>query len=54
VRCLSEGHSGVLVALDPPTVRLVPLDQAANRMKVVPLDSDTVRTARELGICLGD
>jgi phosphofructokinase-like protein len=54
VRCLAEGHSGVMVALDPPTVRLVPLEQAANRMKCVGLDSDSVRTARDLGICLGD
>ena len=54
VRALAEGHSGVMVALDPPTVRYVPLAQATRRMKTVPLDCDTVRTARELGICLGD
>ncbi len=54
VRALSEGHSGVMVALDPPTVRYVPLAQATKRMKTVPPDCDTVRTARELGICLGD
>ncbi len=54
VRCLAEGTSGVMVALDPPTVRHVPLELATRRMKVVPLDSDTVLTARELGICLGD
>jgi 6-phosphofructokinase 1 len=54
VRALSEGHSGVMVALDPPTVRYVPLAQATKRMKTVPRDCDTVRTARELGICLGD
>jgi ATP-dependent phosphofructokinase / diphosphate-dependent phosphofructokinase len=54
VRALAEGRSGVMVALDPPTVRYVPLAQATKRMKTVPLDCDTVRTARELGICLGD
>jgi len=54
VRALAEGRSGVMVALDPPTVRYVPLAQATRRMKTVPLDCDTVRTARELGICLGD
>jgi 6-phosphofructokinase 1 len=54
VRALSEGHSGVMVALDPPTVRYVPLAQATKRMKTVPRDCDTVRTARDLGICLGD
>jgi 6-phosphofructokinase 1 len=54
VRALAAGKSGVMVALDPPTVRYVPLAEAAHRMKVVPVDCDTVRTARELGICLGD
>jgi len=54
VRALAEGRSGVMVALDPPTVRYVPLDQATRRMKTVPLDCDTILTARELGVCLGD
>lgn len=54
VRALAEGHSGVMVALAPPTVNYVPLELATKRMKVVPLDSDQMRTARELGICFGD
>jgi ATP-dependent phosphofructokinase / diphosphate-dependent phosphofructokinase len=54
VRALAEGRSGVMVALDPPTVRYVPLTEAIRRMKTVPLDSDTVVTARELGITFGD
>lgn len=54
VRALAEGQSGVMVALDPPTVRYVPLKKVAGRMKRVPLDSDTILTGRELGICFGD
>jgi 6-phosphofructokinase len=54
VRALAAGKTGVMVALDPPTVRYVPLAEATQRMKVVPLDCDTILTARELGICLGD
>jgi len=54
VRALEEGRSGVMVALDPPTVRYVPLKDATNRMKTVPLDCDTVITARDLGISFGD
>lgn len=54
VRALDEGHSGVMVALDPPTVRYVPLELATHRMKVVPPDSDTMLTARDLGISFGD
>jgi 6-phosphofructokinase 1 len=54
VRALENGQRGVMVALDPPTVRYVPLEEATRRMKSVPLDSDVVLTARDLGICLGD
>ena len=54
VRALAEGHSGVMVALDPPTVRYVPLELVAGRMKSVPRDCDTILTARELGISFGD
>jgi 6-phosphofructokinase 1 len=54
IRALAGGHDDVMVALDPPTVRLVPLSKVSGRMKTVPLDSDTVATARELGISFGD
>jgi ATP-dependent phosphofructokinase / diphosphate-dependent phosphofructokinase len=54
VRALAMGKTGVMVALDPPRVRYVPLAEATKRLKTVPLDSDTVMTARELGTCLGD
>jgi len=54
VRALAEGQCGIMVALDPPTVRYVPLEAATQRMKTVPLDSDIIFTARDLGICLGD
>ena len=54
VRAIDEGQRGIMVALDPPTVRYVPLEAATSRMKTVPLDSDVILTARDLGICLGD
>lgn len=54
IRAIDEGHSGVMVALDPPEVRYVPLEKAANRMKTVPVDCDTILTARDLGISFGD
>ncbi len=54
IRALDEGQSGVMVALDPPTVNYVPLAEATSRMKTVPLDCDTMLTARDLGICFGD
>ena len=54
VRTVSEGRFGVMVALDPPTVLAVPLEEATKRMKSVPLDCDTVLTARDLGVSFGD
>jgi 6-phosphofructokinase 1 len=54
VRVIGEGMRSVMVALDPPNVHTVDLAEATRRMKLVPLDSDTVRTAREMGISLGD
>jgi 6-phosphofructokinase 1 len=54
VRALEAGHSSVMVSLDPPHVRYQPLDAAVGRMKTVSLASDTVLTARDLGICFGD
>ena len=54
VRALDAGQAGVMVALDPPTVRYVPLEECTRRMKTVPLDCDTILTGRDLGICFGD
>jgi 6-phosphofructokinase 1 len=54
VRALGEGRSGIMVALDPPAVKYVALAASISRMKTVPVDCDTVLTARELGISFGD
>lgn len=54
VRCVAEGRFGTMVALDPPEVRAVPLQDAIDRIKTVPLDSDVMLTARDLGISFGD
>lgn len=54
VRCLLEGKINVMVALDPPVVKAIPLSDAIGRMKTVPLDCDTILTARSIGISFGD
>ncbi len=54
VRALADGQVNVMVALNPPHVQTIPIGQAIERMKVVTPDSDTVLTARSLGVCLGD
>ena len=54
VRLVAEGKFGTMVSLQPPNVRSVPITDALAKPKIVPLDSDTILTARETGICLGD
>lgn len=54
VRALAEGQTGIMVALDPPTVNYVPLKDVSGRMKRVPLDCDTILTGRDLGVSFGD
>ncbi len=54
VRALEDGESGVMVALDPPNVNYVPIAEATSRLKNVPLDCDTILTARDMGINFGD
>jgi 6-phosphofructokinase 1 len=54
VRCVEERRFGTMVALDPPDIRAVPLDEAIQQIKRVPIEGDTVHTARDLGVCFGD
>jgi len=54
IRCVAKGEFGTMVALDPPVVRAVPLDEALATSNPVPLDGDVVATARSLGISFGD
>ena len=54
VRAIANGESDVMVGLNNSTITTVPLKDVVGRQKLVPLDSDTIQTARELGISLGD
>lgn len=54
IRALDESQSGVMVALDPPTVKYIPLTECTKNIKTVELDSDTILTARDLGTSFGD
>lgn len=54
VRAVEEEKFGYMVALDPPTVKYVQLEDALSRMKQVPLDCDSIISARDIGICFGD
>jgi 6-phosphofructokinase len=54
VRAIAGGTYGTMVAYTPPTISTVPLAEVVGRTKHVPLDSDTIQTARDIGISLGD
>jgi ATP-dependent phosphofructokinase / diphosphate-dependent phosphofructokinase len=54
VDLVAEGSFGCMVALDPPRVRAVPLREAVETLKKVPVEGDVVTTARHLGISFGD
>jgi len=54
VRCIADRAFGTMVALDPPVVKAVPLEEAIARINTVPLDSDVMTTARDLGVSFGD
>ena len=53
VRMVAEGQLGTMVALQGQTVRSVPLAEAVEGLKRVPLDGDVLITARQLGVELG-
>jgi ATP-dependent phosphofructokinase / diphosphate-dependent phosphofructokinase len=54
VRAIAERSFGVMVGLNNGQITRVPMADVVGQLHNVPLDSDIVRTARELGISLGD
>ncbi|MGE5803659.1 MAG: 6-phosphofructokinase [Gemmatimonadota bacterium] len=54
VRLVAERKFGMMVALQPPRIVPVPIAEAITTPKRVPLDSDTIATARDLGTSFGD
>ena len=54
VRAVEEKQFGQMVALDPPAIIMVPFAEALEGGSGVPLTHDSIQTARDLGICLGD
>jgi len=54
MRLVAERRFGTMVALRPPRVSTVPLRAIVGKANRVPRDSDTVRSARDLGIGFGD
>lgn len=54
VRAVRDNRTGVMVAFQPPELKFVPLEEAINKVRTVPIDSLFVEVARSLGIALGD
>lgn len=54
VRFIMEGRFGEMVCLSGTSISSVPLCEIAGKMRQVPLDSDLIHSARQLGISLGD
>ncbi len=54
VECVMEDRQGQMVALRGPSVVAVPISEAIAEPKRVAPDGELARTARELGISLGD
>jgi len=43
-----------MVALEEPEIRAIPIEAAISKIKHVPVHSDLVETARDMGISFGD
>jgi 6-phosphofructokinase 1 len=54
VRAIANGEFGTMVSYRPSDISLVALERACDGPHRVSAQSDTVATARDLGICLGD
>ncbi|MCH8488200.1 MAG: ATP-dependent 6-phosphofructokinase [Candidatus Cyclonatronum sp.] len=54
IRAIEVGDFNKLVVMKENELRRIPIADVAGKFKTVPLDSDTIMTARDIGICLGD
>jgi ATP-dependent phosphofructokinase / diphosphate-dependent phosphofructokinase len=54
VELIAAGDFGRMVAFIGPHVGSVPIQDAVGQLKTVPPDGNLIRTARALGICMGD
>ncbi|HAW50109.1 TPA: 6-phosphofructokinase [bacterium] len=54
VRLIQNGEFGKMVALIPPDIEAISLEDAVGKLKTVPLNSDIIVTARQMGISFGD
>lgn len=51
---IAKGHYGVMVGVQSQKMVPVPLEDVAGKKKTVPLDHPLIKTAKLIGLCLGD
>lgn len=54
VNLVMEGKFGEMVCLRTPNIESVTLTDAVGEIRMVPINGDMVRSARQVGICFGD
>jgi 6-phosphofructokinase 1 len=54
LRLVEQQRFGTMVAMVPPEIKAIPLEEVVGDTKRVSLDGDTILTGREIGICFGD
>ncbi len=54
VRALEDQDFNKMIVMQQNRIKRIPLSDVADKMKLVPLDSDTILTAKEIGINLGE
>jgi 6-phosphofructokinase 1 len=54
VELLTRGVFGRMVANNPPDIVPIPLADVVGKTKTIPVDSDLLKTARAIGVALGD
>jgi phosphofructokinase-like protein len=54
IEILMEGERSRLVVMQGRTVTHIPLEEAENKQRLVPLDSPLIQAGRNIGTCFGD
>ncbi|HHV60622.1 MAG TPA: 6-phosphofructokinase [Clostridiaceae bacterium] len=54
VELICKGEHGVMVCLNGDKISTIPLEDAVNKLKTVPVDGELVNIARAIGLCFGD
>ena len=53
VSAVARGETGVMVVFQPPDLTVVRLQEALNKVRVIPAQSEFIRIAHAMDICLG-